>query len=104
EELFNFSNLDDPTRAAAKLDSKNEAPYVNLKGQTAVESVQIYVEAKGFAVDKGIKLSVRSSPPMEESQVVAMLVTGRQQVGELSGKEVPGLLTSSVANQVTSAL
>jgi len=103
DDFLNFTDLDDPS-LNAHLDGKTDIPYVSFRAQTDVDSVKVFVDAKGYAVPNGIKLSVRSLPPMEESQIVAVLVTGKQSFSDLNGKEVPTLLTNSLAGEVAHSL
>lgn len=103
QDFLSFNELVDPA-ASAREDRESDAAYVNMTGQVDVDTVKIYVLARGFAVDNGVKVSVRSVPELEESQVIAVLMTGRQVYSDLGSRDVPGLITNSVSNQVSHTL
>ena len=99
ENFFEFTNLDNPG-----LKIPRDAPYLKFSSESEVDGVRVYVDVRGYGVKDGMTTSLRSLPPLEEGQLVALLATGQRSANSLSGRGVPDLLGFSLASQMQSAI
>lgn len=99
ENHFEFTLLDSPNLRVPR-----DAPYVKFTGETVVDTVRVFVDIKGYPIADGINTTLRSLPPLEESELVTLLATGTRSTSANMGQQVPDLLGFSIASQMQSTI